>query len=63
MRDDVESCMYIGKEEITISDEFLSLPYFREATKGYDWSVSLNPLIINAVHQDHVAVLPEDACI
>ena len=55
--------MYIGKEQIALADSFLTLPFVKEATKGYDWSVSLNPMIINAVHSDHVTILPKDAIV
>ncbi|CDW86551.1 UNKNOWN [Stylonychia lemnae] len=62
MKQDVSNCMYIGKEEIKLQNTFFELPFVQKVLENVDISnIRINPLILNAVHQDHVITLPQDA--
>lgn len=57
----MDSGFYLGKEAIELKSSFFELPYVRQALSGLsdDHMKLLNTLNVNAVHQDHVALLPE----
>ena len=62
MKPDVENCLYIGKEEIKLKSSFFELPFVKKVLENVDINnLRINPLILNAVHQDHVFELPQEA--
>eukprot|EP00347_Sterkiella_histriomuscorum_P018325 403345936 len=60
-----EECLYIGKEEITLKDSFYEIPAVKQVMKefGLENTKLEGPLIINAVHQDHVLIPPPNAIV
>lgn len=65
IRKEDEPALYIGKEEITLNESFYEIPAVKQVLKefGLENTRFMSPLILNAVHQDHVSTPPPNAIV